>query len=85
MIGLISQMGYVIANVMIGYLVDYFFDPALCEGGVFYNNLGRVIGTGAGRGSAFLILLGGLCLCFFAPVIYRTKSIRQLEREGESA
>ncbi|MCI5731855.1 MAG: MFS transporter [Eubacterium sp.] len=85
MIGLISQMGYVIANVMIGYLVDYFFDPALCEGGIFYNNLGRVIGTGAGRGSAFLILLGGLCLCFFAPVIYRTKSIRQLEREGESA
>lgn len=85
MIGLISQMGYVIANVMIGYLVDYFFDPALSEGGIFYNNLGRVIGTGVGRGSAFLILLGGLCLCFFAPVIYRTKSIRQLEREGESA
>ena len=36
MIGLISQMGYVLANAVVGFLADYVFDPALREGGLFY-------------------------------------------------
>lgn len=34
MIGLISQMGYVLANSIVGVLADYVFDPALREGGI---------------------------------------------------
>ncbi|MGM9616156.1 MAG: MFS transporter, partial [Butyricicoccus sp.] len=78
-ISLISQMGYVLANAVIGYLTDAVFEPALQNGGIFYDNIGRVIGTGTGRGAALLILIGGLCLCILAPCIYGSKSIRALE------
>ncbi len=82
-ISLISQMGYVFANAVIGYLTDYVFEPSLREGGIFYHNIGRLIGTGTGRGAALLIVIGGMCLCILAPVIYRTKSIRRLEENYE--
>ena len=80
MIGLISQLGYVAANAIVGYLADYVFAPALREGGVFYGNIGRLIGTGAGRGAALLIIFGGICMCVLAPCIYRSRSIRSLEK-----
>lgn len=79
MIGLISQMGYVAANAVIGFLTDYVFEPALREGGIFYGNIGRIIGTGTGRGAALLVITGGLCMCILAPCIYRSEKIRSLE------
>ena len=72
MIGLISQMGYVLANAVVGFLADYVFDPSLREGGLFYGNIGKVIGTGTGRGAALLIIVGGICMCVLAPCIYRS-------------
>lgn len=80
MIGLISQMGYVAANAAAGPLTDYVFDPALREGGIFYGNIGKVIGTGAGRGAALLIIVGGFCMCILAPCIYCSRKIRALEQ-----
>jgi len=79
MIGLISQMGYVLANSIVGVLADYVFDPALREGGFLCANIGRVIGTGAGRGAALLVILGGICMCVLAPCIYCSGKIRALE------
>lgn len=81
MIGLISQMGYVLANACIGWVADYLFKPAMREGGALYSTAGRLVGTGAGRGTALLIITGGLCLCLLSPLIYHTKSIRRLEKE----
>ena len=78
-IGLISQMGYVLANAIVGFLADYVMAPALREGGLLYGNIGKVIGTGPGRGAALLILIGGVCLCLLAPCIYRSGKIRALE------
>ena len=84
-ISLISQMGYMLANAVIGYLTDAVFEPALQNGGIFYDNIGRVIGTGTGRGAALLILIGGLCLCILAPCIYGSKSIRALEETANAS
>ena len=78
-IGLISQMGYVLANAIVGFLADYVMAPALREGGLLYGNIGKVIRTGPGRGAALLILIGGVCLCLLAPCIYRSGKIRALE------
>lgn len=78
-IGLISQMGYVLANAIVGFLADYVMAPALREGGLLYGNIGKVIGTGPDRGAALLILIGGVCLCLLAPCIYRSGKIRALE------
>jgi MFS transporter, DHA3 family, macrolide efflux protein len=80
MIGLISQLGYVAANAIVGVLTDYVFDPALQGGRLLYGTVGKVIGTGPGRGAALLILIGGVCMCALAPCIYRSPKIRALEK-----
>ncbi len=80
-IGLISQLGYVLANACVGAAADYLFEPALSENGALADSVGRIIGTGTGRGIAFLIISGGLMLFLLSVVIYRTKSIRRLEQE----
>lgn len=83
MIGLISQMGYVAANAVVGFLADYVFTPALGEYGIFYGNIGKLIGTGTGRGAALLIIVGGFCMCVIAPCIYRSEKIKALEKMRE--
>lgn len=80
MIGLISQMGYVLANAVCGVLADYVFAPALREDGFLYGNVGKVIGTGEGRGAALLIILGGICMCILALCICRSVKIKALEK-----
>ena len=72
-------MGYVLANAVCGVLADYVFAPALRENGFLYRNVGKLIGTGEGRGAALLIILGGVCMCVLAPCIYCSVKIRALE------
>ncbi|WRS26379.1 MFS transporter [Oscillospiraceae bacterium MB08-C2-2] len=82
LVGLISQMGYVVAYSLSGLLADYFFTPLLLEGGRLSGNLGKLLGTGAGRGSGLLILLAGVLLCIASIFLYRFKSIQRLEKEA---
>lgn len=79
LIGLITQMGYVLANALCGVLADYVFAPALRENGFLYGNIGKIIGIGEGRGAALLIVFGGICMCILAPCIYHSVKIRALE------
>lgn len=64
MIGLISQLGYVIAYGASGSAADA---------------IGRVTGTGVGRGSAIVIVFAGICMAVNAAVILIPRSIRRLE------
>lgn len=48
-------------------------------GELLYGNIRKVIGTGAGRGAALLIIVGGFCMCILAPFIYRSGKIRALK------
>ena len=79
LISLISQLGYVVAFVLAGVLADYVFNPALAEGGVLADTVGRVIGTGETRGIGFLVVLAGLGLIITALIISKSKSIREME------
>lgn len=81
LIGLISQLGYVIAYAISGFLADYVFTPLFLEGGALYNNLGKVIGTGLGRGVGFLIIIAGILLAITSLVLYNIKSVKKLEKE----
>lgn len=74
LIGLISQLGYVAAYAVSGLLADYVFTPLLLDGGALSENVGKIIGTGPGRGIGFLMILAGLLFCM--------KSIRNLENGG---
>ena len=80
MIGLISQMGYIGAYAIAGVLADYVFTPLLLEGGALAGSVGKVIGTGAGRGMGLLIIVSGLLLPVISIALYHMKSIRSLEK-----
>ena len=82
LIGLISQLGYVAAYAVSGLLADYVFTPLLLDGGALSENVGKIIGTGPGRGIGFLMILAGLLLCVTSGLLFCMKSIRNLENGG---
>lgn len=84
LISLISQLGYVIAYVLAGVLADYVFNPALVEGGVLADTVGKIIGTGETRGIGFLVILAGLGLIITALIVSKSKSIREMETQKEA-
>lgn len=83
LIGVISQLGFVAAYALSGVLADYVFNPLLLDGGVFADSVGRIIGTGSGRGTGFLIFIAGVLLCMTSVILYNIKSVKKLENGGE--
>lgn len=83
LIGLVSQLGFVAAYSLSGVLADYVFTPLLVTGGVLAGSVGKVIGTGSGRGMGLLIIIAGLLLSLASLIIYHLKSIRSLENRGD--
>lgn len=59
-IGLLSQIGYIGAYLSSGILADRFFKPLLMQNGSLASSVGRLIGTGPGRGIGFMLILAGL-------------------------
>jgi len=84
LISLISQVGYVIAYVLAGVLADYVFNPALSDGGVLVDTVGKIIGTGETRGTGLLIILAGLGLIITALIVSKSKSIRGMDSQKEA-
>ncbi|RRC95872.1 MFS transporter [Schaalia canis] len=70
-IGLITQMGFLIAYAVAGPLADSMFTPALMEGGALAPTLGLIFGLGPGRGIGLLISCVGLLVAFLACVVPR--------------
>lgn len=82
LIGVISQLGYVAAYALSGVLADYAFTPLLLDGGALAGSVGRIFGTGDGRGTGFLIFVAGALLCVTSILLYRLKSVKKLENGG---
>lgn len=80
LVGLISQLGYVLAYALSGQLADYLFTPMLLEKGFLSDSIGRILGTGQGRGSGFLIIIAGILLCLSSAFLYHLKLIKKLEK-----
>ena len=76
-------------------IVDKVFEPWFQPGGLLTHNVGRVIGTGAGRGSAFMFIILGaiyLVMTFAAHLLPPFRSAKRasvepvvLEAPGEPA
>ncbi|RAU98898.1 MFS transporter [Paenibacillus sp. YN15] len=82
LIGVISQLGYVAAYALSGVLADYVFNPLLIDGGALAGSVGRIIGTGSGRGTGFLIIVAGGLLCLTSILLYQVQSVKKLEAGG---
>lgn len=83
LIGLVSQLGYVAAYALSGVLADYVFTPLLVKGGVLADSVGKITGTGIGRGTGLLIIIAGILLCVTSVILYNLKSVKKLENRGD--
>lgn len=79
LIGLITQMGYILSFLAVGILADGIFEPFMQGNTELAISIGQVIGYGVGRGNALLIIITGIGLAVAGLVVARLKSIRTLE------
>lgn len=83
MISLLTQAGTVLAYASCGVLADCLFEPMLAETGILAGSVGRLIGTGEGRGIGFLLILSGIGMALCASTIGHSKGVRALQRNLE--
>lgn len=81
LIGFITQMGYIFAYIVSGVLSDFIFEPFMCGDSLLAAAIGKIIGRGAGRGIALLIVIAGIALAIIGMVVSRLKSVKMLEQE----
>lgn len=79
LISLLTQIGYVIAYAVCGILADNVFEPMMQENGRFADSIGKVIGTGEGRGIGLMLIIAGVFMVAVALVLGNRKSIRAIE------
>lgn len=79
LISLLTQIGYVAAYAVCGILADHVFEPVMLENGRFAASIGKVIGTGEGRGIGLMLILAGLLMVAVAFILGNRKSIREIE------
>ncbi len=77
----ISQVGFIVAFGSAGFLADHLFNPLLYPDGGLSQTVGRIIGTGPGRGIGFLFILAGVFVSILGLVIGRVAKIRELEKQ----
>jgi MFS family permease len=78
---MISSAVSPLAIVAAGPLADGVFEPRLQQGGALADSVGRVIGTGPGRGIGFLLILSGLGMMALAAYGWGRPRIRNIETE----
>ena len=78
-IGILSQLGFVFAYSVAGFLADKVFTPLLATDGYLAPTVGKIIGVGPGRGIGLLFIISGLSVVVLAMFIARTSSIKALE------
>lgn len=78
---MLAQAASPLAIVLTGPLADRVFEPMFADGGSLSGSVGRVIGTGPGRGIGFMFLLAGLGTALMAALGWLNPRIRHLETE----
>ena len=75
-ISLVTQMGYLVAYLCSGVLVDRVLQPLLEPGQALSTSVGTVVGSGPGRGAALLVGIMGLGMVLVALGVHTRR--RQL-------
>ncbi|QSX05668.1 MFS transporter [Sedimentibacter sp. zth1] len=79
LISLLTQIGCVIAYATCGIFADNVFEPMMQGKGVLADSIGKVIGTGEGRGIGLMLIIAGVLMVVVALVLGNKKSIREIE------
>ncbi len=78
---MLSQLISPLAIVLAGPLADRVFEPAMADGGALSGSIGRVLGTGPGRGIGLLIVVSGMTISLLATLGWLHPRVRNLETE----
>jgi hypothetical protein len=78
---MLAQLAIPVSYLSAGPLADNVFEPLLAVGGDLAGTVGSVIGTGPGRGIAFMFVVMGLGTVLLAAVAYLNPAIRNVEDE----
>lgn len=84
-IGILSQIGYVIAYASCGVLADHVFEPMLDKGGILAGSIGNLIGVGEGRGIGFMLIICGILIMIVSLIIMNAKSLKAMEKINVNA
>ena len=79
--GMVSMAAMPLAYLLSGPAADLLFNPLLMEGGGLADGVGRIVGTGAGRGIGLMFVLAGLGAALASALAYLNPSIRRVEEE----
>ncbi|SLJ90396.1 MULTISPECIES: MFS transporter [unclassified Paenibacillus] len=79
-IGILSQLGFIVSYSLAVFLADRVFNPLLVEGGALASTVGSYIGVGPGRGIALLFIIAGVFVIAIAAITSQLKSIKGLEK-----
>jgi macrolide-efflux protein len=69
-IGLVPQLGYLLAYLSAGPLADHVLQPFMDSHSPLAHSLGAVMGTGTGRGAALLVAIAGLITIALATLVH---------------
>lgn len=78
-IGVLSQLGYIAAYGVSSLLADRVFNPLFEAGGRLAPSIGKIIGTGPGRGIAFIFILSGICVVTVSGIASGLKPLRAMD------
>ncbi|MDY6936599.1 MAG: MFS transporter [Cyanobacteriota bacterium] len=79
--GALERSLLVFAHLSAGPLVDGFLEPMMADNGLLANSIGRLIGTGSGRGIGLLFLVLGISNIIVTFIAYRSPRLRRIEQE----
>jgi len=82
-IGILSQLGFIIAYSIAGLLADTLFNPWLEQGGELAESVGTLIGVGPGRGIGFLFIISGLFVVMIALITSQVAAVRALDQSAQ--
>lgn len=81
MVNMIAGLALPLSYVLAGPLADNVFEPLLAGEGALAGSVGQVIGTGNGRGIAFLFIVAGLLNILVALTGFMIPRIRRVDLE----
>ncbi|NVJ26066.1 MULTISPECIES: MFS transporter [Myxococcus] len=77
----VGQSAVLLVTLMAGPLADRVFEPWMAPGGAFAGSVGRVLGTGTGRGIAFLFVVLGLTVLCAVGLLLLSPRARRVQEE----
>ena len=67
--------------LLAGFLAESVFEPMFADGGTLAGSLGKIIGTGEGRGIAFLMAIMGVAVVAITFISWRSPAISNFDRD----